>query len=179
MRVSSGELRNRTLYVPAGRAFRPTPGRVKEALFSILSERIAQARVLDLFAGSGALGFEALSRGAAMATFVESDARRAERIRTAAAEFGMRERVTVLSALAERAAKFVEGPFDLVFADPPFDAGPPQAALAALLGRGALAADGLVVYERSGRSAAAEIDGLVTTRNERYGDVTLQFMSPA
>ena len=92
---------------------------------------------------------------------------------------GVRERATVLCAPAERAADFVEGPFDLVFADPPFDAGPPQAALSALLERGALTPGALVVYERPGRAAEIAFAGFVTTRTERYGEVALQFLAPA
>src|SRR5471030_1178203 len=114
MRVSGGELRSREIHVPRGRGIRPTPGRVREALFSIIGERVRGARVLDLYAGTGAIGFEALSRGAAHATFVEAHAPTAARIRAAAAQLGVGDRATVVCARAERAAKALPGPYDLV-----------------------------------------------------------------
>ncbi|MEO6989963.1 MAG: 16S rRNA (guanine(966)-N(2))-methyltransferase RsmD [Candidatus Baltobacteraceae bacterium] len=177
MRLSGGELRSRTLHVPSGRSYRPTPGRVKEALFSIVGARVEEARVLDLFAGSGALGFEALSRGARAATFVERDPRTAMRIRAAARGFGLKDRVTVVCAPAERATRALAGPFDLVFADPPFALGLPHAILAGLLERGALEPEALIVYERPARAEEVEFTGLRTERTARYGDVALQFLS--
>ena len=83
LRLTGGTLRSRSVRTPSGRAVRPTPARVKEALFSILADRIGNANVLDLFAGTGALGFEALSRGAAHATFVEQHRPTADALRGA------------------------------------------------------------------------------------------------
>src|SRR5271170_2691153 len=120
LRLTGGTLRNRSVRTPSGRAVRPTPARVKEALFSILSERIDGAVVLDLYAGTGALGFEALSRGAARGTFVEAHRPTAAALRTSAEQLGVADRATVLALTAERAARVVEGRYDLVFADPPY-----------------------------------------------------------
>jgi 16S rRNA (guanine966-N2)-methyltransferase len=175
MRLSGGELRSREIHVPRGRAIRPTPGRVKEALFSILGERIRNARILDLFAGTGAIGFEALSRGAADVTFVEAHAPTAARIRVAAEKLGVGPRVAVVATTAERAARTLEGPFDLVYADPPYAEEPPAAVLATLRSRGAIRPGSLVVYEHRAKRAAVALDGLRGWRTARYGDVSLEF----
>jgi 16S rRNA (guanine966-N2)-methyltransferase len=119
--VVAGELGGRRLGVPPGRGTRPTADRVREALFSMLGD-VAGLHVLDLFAGSGALGIEALSRGAASATFVESDARAAAVIRANLDELGTEGQVIRQDALAFLGSS--PGPFDLVFADPPYDSAP-------------------------------------------------------
>ena len=128
MRVVAGEFGGRRLQAPRGRATRPTADRVREALFSMLGD-VAGARVLDLYAGSGALGIEALSRGAASALFVENDARAAEVIRRNLDALGAEGEVRRQDAL--RFLSTAAGPFDLVFCDPPYDSGPsPAVALA-------------------------------------------------
>ena len=120
MRVIAGELRGRKLAAPRGSATRPTADRVREALFSILGD-VSGTRVLDLYAGSGALGIEALSRGAVEAVFVDSSHDAVTAIRDNLANLGIEGSVQRRDALAWLAA--VEGgtPFDLVFADPPYD----------------------------------------------------------
>ena len=119
MRVIAGEFRGRPLKAPTGRDTRPTADRVREALFSILGD-VAGLRVLDLFAGSGALGIEALSRGAASATFVESNRRAADTIAANLRTVGdppAEVRIEDATAFLRRAAG---QPYDLVFADPPY-----------------------------------------------------------
>jgi 16S rRNA (guanine966-N2)-methyltransferase len=121
MRIIAGEWRGRTIDSPPGIGTRPTADRVRETLFSMLASRLGSfedLRVADLFAGSGALGFEALSRGAAVATFVESDAKAATIIRRNAEKLGAIDRVHVLggSALALPRSE----PFDLILTDPPY-----------------------------------------------------------
>jgi len=121
MRIIAGEWRGRPLEAPPGRATRPTADRVRETLFSMLASRIGafdDLRVADLFAGSGALGFEALSRGAAHATFVESDPAAVGAIRRNADTLGAVNRIRIVSG----SALFLDrsGPFDLLFADPPY-----------------------------------------------------------
>jgi 16S rRNA (guanine966-N2)-methyltransferase len=176
MRVTGGSLRSRRVHAPRGRAVRPTPGRVREALFSILGERIVGARVLDLFAGSGALGFEALSRGAAHVTFVERHRPTADAIAQSARTFDASERVEVIPLPAERVARALAQCYDVVFVDPPYAQGVPAAALRALGDAGALDENTTVVYEHPGRAAVPEAAGFVVTRTERYGDVALSFM---
>jgi 16S rRNA (guanine966-N2)-methyltransferase len=119
--VVAGAYRGRRLQAPAGRSTRPTSDRVREALFSILGPAVEDARVLDLFAGSGALGIEALSRGAAEAVFVDSDVRAVAAVRANLEAVGAEAPVHRRDALAWLASTASGGrTFDLVFADPPY-----------------------------------------------------------
>jgi 16S rRNA (guanine966-N2)-methyltransferase len=118
VRVVAGEFRGRRLAAPRGVGTRPTADRVREALFSMLGD-VSGARVLDLYAGSGALGIEALSRGAESAVFVERDPRAVAAIERNLASIGLRERVVRGDALRFLATD--QGMFDLVFCDPPYD----------------------------------------------------------
>jgi 16S rRNA (guanine966-N2)-methyltransferase len=118
VRVVAGEFRGRRLAAPRGVRTRPTADRVREALFSMLGD-VSGARVLDLYAGSGALGIEALSRGAESAVFVERDPRAVAAIERNLASIGLRERVVRSDALRFLATD--QGMFDLVFCDPPYD----------------------------------------------------------
>lgn len=176
--ITGGTLRSRRVPTPPGRAVRPTPSRVKEALFSILAGRVADARVLDLFAGTGALGFESLSRGAAHVTFVERDRPTAEALRASARSLGVAERCAVIHAPAERAVTALEGRFDLVFADPPYAEPYPAAAFGTLRQRGAIDAQSTVVYEHAARSAPPQDAAMRLERTARYGEVALSFLVP-
>jgi len=177
--ITGGTLRSRRVPSPPGRAVRPTPARVKEALFSILGSRVGDARVLDLFAGSGALGFESLSRGAAHVTFVEKHRPTADALRAAARELGVAEHVLVIAAPAERAVDALGGRYDLVFADPPYAAPYPAAALRTLRSRNAIDTATTIVYEHSAREPAPADPAMTLERSERYGEVALAFMHPA
>ena len=135
MRIIAGKWRGRTIEAPPGQTTRPTADRVRETLFSMLASRLIsfeELRVADLFAGSGALGFEALSRGAASATFVESDAKAATIIRRNAEKLGASAQILGNSALALPRSQ----PFDLIFADPPYAAGAGSAVVRAVEGAG-------------------------------------------
>ena len=124
MRIIAGEWRGRRLAAPAGRATRPTTDRAREAWMSIVQPALTGARVLDLFAGSGALGLEALSRGAAMATFVEHDPRALTALRKNVEVLNVRERVTIVRADAVKFLQSLDpGAFDIAFADPPYERG--------------------------------------------------------
>ena len=177
--ITGGTLRSRRVPSPPGRAVRPTPARVKEALFSILGSRIEDARVLDLFAGSGALGFESLSRGAAHVTFVEKHRATAETLRAVARDLGVAENVAVIAAPAERAASAIGGRYDLVFADPPYREPYPAAIFETLRARRTIDAGTTVVYEHSARELAPADPAMTVERTERYGEVALDFMRPA
>jgi len=118
LRIVAGEFKGRRLQAPRGARTRPTADRVREALFSMLGD-VDGERVLDLFAGSGALGIEALSRGAAEAVFVERDARAAAAIRRNLESLGVEARVARQDVLGFLGRE--QGPFDLVFCDPPYD----------------------------------------------------------
>jgi 16S rRNA (guanine966-N2)-methyltransferase len=121
LRIIAGEFKGRRLKAPAGRAVRPTADRVKEAWFSILQQSIPDARVLDLYAGSGALGFEALSRGARSVGFVETHSASLAAVRANAATLKVEARVTIHRSDAMRfAARLQPVAYDVAFADPPY-----------------------------------------------------------
>ena len=148
MRIIAGQWRGRRLQTPPGFETRPTADRVRETLFSMLSSRIGSfegLRVADLFAGSGALGLEALSRGAASACFVENDSNAAAAIRDNAADLGALERVQILGGSALALPK--SEPFDLLFADPPYAAGSGSAVVAAVTDANWLAPAGWMAVE--------------------------------
>ncbi len=121
LRIIAGEFKGRRLKAPAGRTVRPTGDRVKEAWFSILQQSIPDARVLDLFAGSGALGFEALSRGAVSVDFVETSKASLAAIRDNATTLNVGDRVTIHRSDALRFAERLQpAQYDMAFADPPY-----------------------------------------------------------
>ncbi len=121
LRIIAGEFKGRRLKAPAGRTVRPTGDRVKEAWFSILQQSIPDARVLDLFAGSGALGFEALSRGAVSVDFVEHSKASLAAIRDNATTLNVGDRVTIHRSDALRFAERLQpAQYDVAFADPPY-----------------------------------------------------------
>ena len=173
LRIIGGRHRGRRLRFPAGVTIRPTPDRVRETLFNWLQPRIAGARVLDLFAGSGALGLEALSRGAAHVTFVEVDRRAAGAIETLAREWH-EQAVTVecADALEWLARGHAAGSFDVAFVDPPYDANLQAAALAALHARRLLARDARVYVELRAREPLPALpEGWQAVREGRAGEV--------
>jgi 16S rRNA (guanine966-N2)-methyltransferase len=176
VRLTGGALGGRRIRATPGRLLRPTSGRVKEALFSILGERVVDAAVLDLFAGTGAVGFEALSRGAACAVFVERHAATAAAIRENARAMGLEGRAHVLRADAYRADMRSFGRFDVVYVDPPYELPPPVDALVALRDARSVDAGTVIAYERRSSSAPAQFPGFVVARETRYGEATLQFL---
>ena len=148
MRIIAGTWRGRPIEAPPGQGTRPTADRVRETLFSMLASRLGSfedLRVADLFAGSGALGFEAISRGAATATFVEKDPAAASIIRRNAEKLGASIQLLGGSALALPRAE----PFHLIFADPPYAAGSGSAVVAAVVTAGWLAPGGWMSIETS------------------------------
>jgi 16S rRNA (guanine966-N2)-methyltransferase len=174
VRITAGALKGRRLEVPPGA--RPSEGRVREALFSILGAEIENARFLDLFAGSGAVGIEAISRGALTATFVESDRRAVAALSRNLDRLprGSHERIAgdVDRALDDLAVRGRE--FDLVFADPPYSR-PPEAGLLDAIGR-VLAPGGRLAFEHAARTAAPiETRRLVRIDGRTYGAATLTF----
>lgn len=178
-RIVAGAVGGRRLAVPPGTGTRPTSDRAREAMFGTLAAflDLTGARVLDLFAGSGAVGLEAVSRGAAGALLVESDARAAATARDNARALGLAERVTVRRDRAERVLAGDPSPYDLVFADPPYALADP--ALAALLHRlteGWLAAGAVLAVERSSRGAGPTWpDRVEALKERRYGEGTLWY----
>jgi 16S rRNA (guanine(966)-N(2))-methyltransferase RsmD len=174
MRIIAGTARGVQLVVPRDRGTRPITDRVKETLFAILGDRVPDARVLDLYAGSGAVGIEALSRGAAQATFVE-------RARTALAALHTNLERTRLSALARVEAADVQrflretsaGPWELVFVDPPYEERAIVAPLRAAVPH--LAPGASLVAKHFWRTELPEVDGLEAVRQRRFGETMLTF----
>ena len=168
MRVVAGTLGGRRLRAPPGHATRPTSDRVREALFSMLGS-LGGARVLDLFAGSGALGIEALSRGAAQAAFVDSDARAVAAVRHNLATLGLDAPVHRGDALAFLAGPV--GPFDLVFLDPPYDSAPRLGGPLSDRLPPVLTSEAVIVSE-SDKRAPLELE-LPLVRERVYGDTRI------
>jgi 16S rRNA (guanine(966)-N(2))-methyltransferase RsmD len=179
MRIVAGRFRGLRLQAPAGRVIRPTADRVREALFSIVASRARGARVLDLFAGTGALGLEALSRGAAQVTFVDQGSEAIRIIRANIQRLGVTEQVEVLQGDAVRVVKRLAGRkllFDLLFMDPPYGKGLVEMTLPHL---GGVATSGaLLVIERSSREPAPEssVEWLHET-SRTYGDTSISLYS--
>jgi 16S rRNA (guanine966-N2)-methyltransferase len=180
MRIAAGSAKGRRLALLRGRALRPTAARVREAVFDALGARVERARFLDLYAGAGGVGLEALSRGAAAATFVESHRPAGRVIWENARRCGFEDRVRVIVAPAERGLARLrrEGAvFDLMFVDPPYGTGEAQAAMARLgqwprmVGEG-----GVVVCEHSRHEELGEeIGGLVRKNRRRFGETIIDF----
>jgi 16S rRNA (guanine966-N2)-methyltransferase len=176
-RIIAGAAGGRRLAVPP-KGTRPTSDRVREALFSALDNDpgLDGAAVLDLCAGSGALGLEALSRGAAHALFVESDRRAAGVLRRNIEQLGLPGATVLPAAAATVLGAPADRPYDVVLADPPYDVPDTEVAgwLAAAEAHGWLAADATVVVERAGRGGAFPWPTpLRAVRERRYGDTTL------
>lgn len=178
-KITGGNLGSRKLKSPKGMNVRPTPGRVKESLFSILQTRIAESRFLDLFSGTGAIAFEAASRGAQAVVAVEGHRETAEAIKEAAEHLGVTGTVTIVAAPVDRALYRLDGQFDIVYADPPYDNEVPLQMFRLLLERNLLAPDALVIFEHSARTILPEIPGYRGVREEVYGDVALAFFTPS
>ncbi len=183
MRIIAGMYRSRVLEAPAGMATRPTSDRLRETLFNVLAPRIAGAAFLDLYAGSGAVGLEALSRGAARAVCVEREQPALKALRANAARLGVAGALSVqtasVAAYLKRASEREGGPFDVVFLDPPYDAAEEyMKTLAALGGAEArvLAADAVVIAEHRRKEKLDDAYGaLKRTRLLEQGDAALSF----
>ncbi len=170
-RIIAGRHRGRRLEVPPGLAVRPTAERLREALFSILQHQqppLAGAHFLDLFAGSGAVGLEALSRGAARLTAVEVDRTAAAALRHNIETLGETARARLLVADATRLPSAAE-PVDIVYLDPPYGSGLATPALASLLAGGWLQRGSLAVVELAAREAFQASLGFTIEDERRYG----------
>jgi 16S rRNA (guanine966-N2)-methyltransferase len=181
-RVIAGEAGGRRLAVPAGRDTRPTSDRAREGLFATISSMLGSLdgmRVLDLYAGSGAIGLEALSRGAGHVLLVESGARAARVIAQNIEAIGLPGAVLAAERVERVLARGPQhGPYDVVFADPPYALADAEVArvLSVLAGQGWLAPGALVIVERATRSGPVNWpDGFVPDRARRYGEATFWY----
>ena len=178
MRVIAGTAKGRSLVVPRGGGTRSATDRIRETLFAILEPRLSGARVLDLFAGAGTLGIEALSRGAAHVTFVERSAQALAALRQniEATSFGGQSDIVPANVLVYLEHRLVE-PYDLVFCDPPFaDVAILETVLARLPASAALAADALVVARVLKKHRPVLPDGVRTSRTKELGEEALLFL---
>ncbi len=173
MRIIAGTLKGRRIDPPDWGGLRPTSDKLRETLFNVLSPRISGARVVDGYAGTGAIGIEALSRGAAHVTFVEADARAVRLIERNLQRCAVTDRYAIIRArFADAAGKAAAGSFDLVFLDPPYRAED----LAGVLEAAAplVAPDGLLAIEHARRNEApARAASLMKTRDISSGDSAL------
>jgi 16S rRNA (guanine(966)-N(2))-methyltransferase RsmD len=175
VRIIAGELKGRRLQTPKWHGLRPTSDKLRETLFNVVSARVAGARVLDLYAGTGAVGLEALSRGAAHVTFVDADRRAVALIEQNLRHCGVADRYAIIRfRLVPEAPALPAGSFDLIVLDPPYDEPDLAAVVAATMSL--IALDGLVVLEHARRRPSPELVGrLRRTREVVSGDSALAF----
>ncbi|MGE0502882.1 MAG: 16S rRNA (guanine(966)-N(2))-methyltransferase RsmD [Rhizobiaceae bacterium] len=184
MRIVGGEFRGRQLATPRDQSIRPTSDRTREALFNVLlhrfGDRLTGARVLDLFAGTGALGLEALSRGASYCVFVEEGAEGRGLIRTNVEALGLTGRTKIFRRDATEIGPVgTLLPFGLVFADPPYGKGLGEIALRSAQEGGWLKSNALCVVEESAAAAFAVPRGFEELDRKEYGDTTVRFLEAA
>jgi 16S rRNA (guanine(966)-N(2))-methyltransferase RsmD len=180
MRVSGGEVRGIPIRAPRGRRTRPTSDKVREAVFSVLGESVVEARVLDLFAGSGALAIEALSRGAANAVLVENDPAATKAVRHNLEKTGLGEKTSILatdfrSALAKLGRE--DERFDIVFLDPPYHQADILDTIAVTLRNYSVTTDdSIIVLEHFGKTTPPEsIANIPLYRTRSYGQTSISF----
>lgn len=184
MRIVGGEFRGRTLKAPSSMAVRPTSDRLRESLFNILAHAfdsvVDGARVIDLFAGTGALGLEALSRGARFALFVDDGAEARALLRANVEALGVGGRTRVFRRDATKLGAAPPGePFTLAFLDPPYGRGLAPLALTALRDGGWLAPGALVVVEESAGAVREPPEGYALLDRRDYGDTQVVFLRAA
>ena len=179
MRIIAGSAKGRRLHTPQGDNTRPTLDRVREALFNILMPYTLEARVLDLFAGSGALALEALSRGARYAAIVDTDRESIRVIRQNIQELGFGDAAQVLDMPALKAIEALRNQgqlFDLVFLDPPYGLGWVEKALSSLIENKLLLPEAIIVAETALQEKIEIPKGLVEQSRRKYGKVALTFL---
>jgi 16S rRNA (guanine966-N2)-methyltransferase len=175
MRIIAGSLKGRRLSAPTWPGLRPTSDKLRETLFAILAPRIEGMRFLDGYAGTGAVGLEALSRGAAHVTFIERDPRAVRLIAENVQRCGLADGYTIVrGAVNEAARRQPLGPFDLIFLDPPYADPDADAGVTAALAW--LAPSGLLIVEHASRQPVGDVPGARVTRTLRAGDSALAFL---
>jgi 16S rRNA (guanine966-N2)-methyltransferase len=175
MRITGGSAKGRKLKVPAGARVRPTSDKVKQALFNILGERVKSALFLDLFAGTGGIGLEALSRGAELVTFVDDSRESLQVTRHNVEQAGFADRSRIIASRAESFLKKAGEQFDIVFLDPPYSL-EQEPLLESLSSSGTVKPGSIVVFEHFKKVRSPEAAGrLVLDREAVYGDTVLAF----
>jgi len=170
MRIVGGACKKRPIKVPKG-GVRPTKGIVRGAIFNIIGDNIINAEVLDIFAGSGALGIEALSRGAKHCTFVEKNP---VTLRTNITDLSLLKQATVLAHDFQRALRLVKNnQFDLIFADPPYNKNLVQKTIGLIKRHGLLANNGMLIIEHSPREKISVPAKFYVLKQRKYGDTMI------
>jgi len=178
MRIIAGVARGIPLYCPPGVSIRPTGDRVRESLFNILAFRVQHAAFLDLFCGTGAVGIEALSRGASRCTFVDSSLTALRIVGTNLERSRLSKSAICMKMFLMKELRPVHAPYDLIFADPPYEWAEHAALLGVLDKQDFLAPDGTIILEiRRGIPLPEEVGRLKIIRRRRYGDTELVFFS--
>ncbi len=176
LRIVGGEFKGRRIFCPSGRNVRPTSDRVREALFSILGGDLSGTVVADLYAGSGAFGLEALSRGAEKAFFVESDRKVVKVIRNNIRDLKVDNKCVVFNAVLPPAVTMLDKNIDIVFMDPPYADSEGWVECVRKLFYGEyIKKDGVLVAERSKNAGIPVIEGIAVERVKEYGDTVLVF----
>jgi len=175
MRITGGTGRGRTLRVPVGENVRPTSDKVKQALFNILGGRVLGSFFLDLFAGAGGIGIEALSRGAERAVFVDGARESLETVKHNIEQAGFGDRAEAFLSKVEPFLKKRSGPYDIVFLDPPYTM-EMLPLLQLVAGSGLLKPDAIIISEHFKKQVSPAAAGtLALYREARYGDTVLAF----
>ena len=178
MRVISGTARGTGLFSPQGTETRPTSDFVKESLFNIIQADLGGASFLDLFAGSGAIGIEALSRGASSATFVDISQKSISLIKRNLAKTRLEQRASIIKSDTGAAIKKIAGggqKFNIIFLDPPYFEGLVEKILTLIVAENILAKDGYIILEMSKTEAVPNLDGLEISREREYSGARLVF----
>ena len=182
MRIISGTSKGRKLATPKSQSIRPTSDRVKESIFNILGEEVEGKLVLDLFAGTGNLGIEALSRGAKKAIFVEKGRKALQLIQRNITQIGLEGRVEIIPRDANRAIGILKGKgeiFDLIFMDPPYEKGLVKRTLIKLNSHPIYHMDSILIMEHDRREPLpALLEGWNLVRERRLGDTVISFLTP-
>lgn len=177
MRIIAGESRGQIIAAPEGMKTRPTQDKVREAIFGMLQFDIPSSRVLDLFSGSGAMGLEALSRGAEYAIFNDSVKASVNVIKSNIIKLGYQERSRVLNmdcAVAIKALASSNDKFDFVFVDPPYHSGIYEEVLSAIHINGLLAHNGAIIAERQCDIEIMPVAGLIMSKSKKYGRTVIE-----
>ncbi len=176
MRIISGSLKGRRIFAPSGLALRPTPDKVRGALFNILSDQVFDIAFLDLYAGTGAVGIEAASRGARQVTFVEQNGRHLQYLRKNLTTCKLSDQTTVYGIAAAHYLKASTHSFDLIFMDPPYESDEIEKVLPRLQEGDIIAKNGCLIIEHFHKQLLPEVVGEIHfLKKYRYGETVLSF----
>jgi 16S rRNA (guanine966-N2)-methyltransferase len=176
MRIISGQQKGRRISAGKGARIRPTSDRVRESIFNVLREEVEGKRILDLFAGAGGLGLEALSRGAGWVTFVDSSPRSVNLLKSNLEKLNMRDCSKVIKLDGLKALKRLEDTFDLIFADPPYGKGFVQRIVDSVVRSRILQEGGILVLEHHKKETFGCSPELSVLKQSRFGDTIISFL---